>query len=136
MANPNIKTTMQKLDSLTGSRRYSQFVCWYCTPEDKREVWEKYSDNATFNNVPWKYVEENWLLDDNIQSGIKHYMKLQHHEKMKNIYDKMYEQALNGDVQSAKYLMDFSKDFFANDKKNELDDLLSGIDLEVDDDEE
>jgi hypothetical protein len=33
--------------------------------------------------------------------------------------------------------MDFSKDFFASDKTSELDNLLSGIDLgeEVDDDE-
>ncbi len=127
-------TTMQRLDNITGSRRYSAFVCWYCTPQDKRDSWEKISELTTFNNVPWDYVEKNWILDENIQAGIKYYMKLQHHEKMKNIYDKMYEQALNGDVQSAKYLMDFSKDFFADDNRDELNDLLGSIDLDGDED--
>ena len=126
---------MQTLDQLTGTRRYSMFVVWYCTPEDKRETWEEFVGKNNYKNMDYKYAEENYLLDENIQKGIKYYMKLQHAEKMKNIYDKMYQQALAGDVQSAKYLMDFSKDFFASDKTSELSDLLSGIDLEVDEDE-
>lgn len=130
------KTTLQTLDELTGTRRYSMFVVWYCTPDDKRETWEEFVGKNNYKNMDYKYAEDNWLLDEPIQAGIRYYMKLQHNEKMKNIYDKMYQQALNGDVQSAKYLMDFSKDFFASDKKSELDKLLSGIDLEVDEDEE
>lgn len=126
---------MQTLDELTSSRRYSMFVVWYCSDKDKRESWVEFAGKNNYKNIEWEYVEQNWLLDEGIQAGIKHYMKLQHHEKMKNIYDKMYEQALNGDVQSAKYLMDFSKDFFATEKKDELHDLLSNINLEVDEDE-
>ena len=122
-----MKTTLQKLDDLTGSRRYSMFVVWYCTDEDKREKWEDFNSKNKYNNISYKYVEENWLLDENIQAGITYYMSLQHHEKMKNIYNKMYEQAMDGDVQSAKYLMDFSKDFFAKDNKNLLDEVLDGI---------
>ena len=129
------KTTMQTLDELTGTRRYSMFVVWYCTPEDKRESWEEFAGKNNYKNMDYQYAEDNWLLDEDIQAGIRYYMKLQHNEKMKNIYDKMYEQALNGDVQSAKYLIDFSKDFFASDNKSELDKLLSGIELEVDEDE-
>ncbi|MBC8588415.1 hypothetical protein [Paratissierella segnis] len=131
------KTLMTTLDELTGTRRYSMFVVWFCSDKDKRETWEEFTSKNNYKNMDYKYAEENWLLDEGIQKGIKYYMKLQHSEKMKNIYDKMYQQALNGDVQSAKYLMDFSKDFFASDKTSELDNLLSGIDLgeEVDDDE-
>ena len=131
------KTTLQTLDELTGTRRYSMFVVWYCADKDTRESWEEFTSKNNYKNMDYKYAEENYLLDENIQKGIKYYMKLQHAEKMKNIYDKMYQQALAGDVQSAKYLMDFSKDFFASDKTSELSDLLSGIDLgeEVDDDE-
>ena len=129
------KTLMTTLDELTGTRRYSMFVVWFCSDKDKRETWEEFTSKNNYKNMDYKYAEENWLLDENIQKGIKYYMKLQHSEKMKNIYDKMYEQALAGDVQSAKYLMDFSKDFFASDKTSELSDLLSGIELEVDEDE-
>ena len=126
---------MTTLDELTGTRRYSMFVVWFCSDKDKRETWEEFTSKNNYKNMDYKYAEENWLLDENIQKGIKYYMKLQHVEKMKNIYDKIYQQALAGDVQSAKYLMDFSKDFFASDKTSELSDLLSGIDLEVDEDE-
>ena len=128
-----IKTTLQKLDDLTSSRRYSMFVVWYCTDKDKRESWEDFSNKNNYNKIDYQYVADNWLLDEKIQAGITYYMSLQHHEKVKNIYNKMYEQAINGDVQSAKYLMDFAKDFFAESKKNELDELLSGINLSVED---
>lgn len=129
------KTTLQVLDDLTSSRRYSMFVAWYCSNKETREEWDSFASRNNYKNIPWEYVEQNWLLDAGIQEGIKYYMRLQHAEKMKNIYDKMYEQALNGDVQSAKYLMDFAKDYFASDKKSELDNLLSGINLDVDVDE-
>lgn len=129
------KTLMQKLDDMTSSRRYSMFVVWYCADEDDRETWEQFTSKNNYKNITFEYVKQNWLLDEGIQNAIKFYMKLQHTNKMKNIYDKMYEQALNGDVQSAKYLMDFSKDFFASDKVSELDKLLGGIDLEVDEDD-
>ncbi len=121
---------MTTLDQLTGTRRYSMFVVWYCADKDTRESWEEFTSKNNYKNMDYKYAEENWLLDEGIQKGIKYYMKLQHSEKMKNIYDKMYEQALNGDVQSAKYLIDFAKDYFADDKESELDSLLKGIDID------
>lgn len=127
---------MQNLDDATGNRKYSMFVVWYCTPEEQRESFEEFTSKNNYNSIPWDYVRENWLLDENIQKAIKYYMKLQHNIKMKNIYDKMYEQALAGDVQSAKYIIDFSKDFFASDKEDELEKLLGGIDLGEEYDEE
>lgn len=130
------KTLMQTLDDMSGSRRYSMFIVWYCSNPDTRESWEVFTSKNNYKNVEWTHVEQNWLLDAQIQEGIKYYMKLQHAEKMKGIYDKMVEQAMSGDVQSAKYLMDFAKDYFASDKKSELDNLLSGINLEVDSDED
>lgn len=129
------KTLMQTLDELSGGRRYSMFIVWYCANKKTRESWESFTSKNNYKNVSWEYVEQNWLLDAGIQRGIKYYMKLQHAEKMKSVYDKMVEQALDGDVQSAKYLMDFADDYFAEDKTDELDDLLSGINLEVEKDE-
>ncbi|HSH52426.1 MAG TPA: hypothetical protein VK982_11950 [Bacteroidales bacterium] len=128
------KTFMQTLDDITGNRRMSLFVVWYCTPETERESWEKFASKNNNKNVSWEYAEK-WLLDADIQSGIKYYMQLQHEQKMRNIYNKMYEQALEGDVNSAKFLVDFAKEWFKESKENELDKLLNGINLEDDKDE-
>lgn len=111
-------------------KRKGKFVIWYCTPQDKRDDFKTFSQKH-LQGESWEVVES-WLLEPEISSTIRYYMKLQHTVKLKNIYDKMYEQALAGDVQSAKFLMDFSKEFFIDDE-DELHKLLSGI--EVDEDE-
>jgi hypothetical protein len=51
---------------------------------------------------------------------------------MIEIYNKFYEQSKNGDVQSAKFLIDFSEQLF-NEKQSQIEQLLSGIDIDDDD---
>ncbi len=111
-------------------KRKGRFVIWYCTPENERDDFDTFSTRH-LHNVGWDVVE-GWLLQPEVTSCIKYYMKMQHTIKLKNLYDKFYNQAINGDVQSAKFLMDFSKEFFS-DGEDELHKLLSGI--EVDDDD-
>lgn len=119
-----------KLDSITGSIKYSRFVIWYCTDEDERESFEEFASKNNNNNVSWDYVSKFWLTDESVLEGIKYYMQILHTQKMKNIYDTMYEQAKNGDVQSAKYLIDFAKEYFKDDSTSELENILSGIDID------
>lgn len=130
MARDGKKSIVGKLDTITGNNKYSRFVIWYCTPEDERETFEEYASKNGNNNVSWEHVSKYWLTDEGVLEGIRYYMKIIHTQKMKNIYDTMYEQAIKGDVQSAKYLIDFAKDFFKDDSMSELDNLLSGIDLD------
>ena len=124
------KSAVGKLDDITGNNKYSRFVVWYCTPEDEREPFEEYASKNGNNNVTWEHVAKFWLTDEGVLEGIRYYMKILHTQKMKNIYDTMYKQAIEGDVQSAKYLIDFAKDFFKDDKTSELENLLQGIDLD------
>lgn len=126
---------IRKIADLLGmtNTRKAKFVIWYCTPEDEREDFKTFS-RKFLNNVNYETVEE-WLLEPEIAEAIKYYMKLQHTIKMKKIYDKMYEQALAGDVQSAKFLVDFSKEFLGTDNQNELEKLLNNLKV-VDEDEE
>lgn len=119
-----------KLDSITGSIKYSRFAIWYCTDEDERESFEEFASKNNNNNVSWDYVSKFWLTDEGVLEGIRYYMQILHTQKMKNIYDTMYEQAKNGDVQSAKYLIDFAKEYFKDDSTSELEDILSGVDLD------
>ncbi|CAK7015612.1 hypothetical protein [Tissierella sp.] len=130
MARDGKKSIIGKLDDITGNNKYSRFVVWYCTDEKEREPFEEYASKNNNNNVTWDFVSKYWLTDENVLEGIRYYMKILHTQKMKNIYDTMYQQAINGDVQSAKYLIDFAKDFFKDDGISELDSLLSGIDVD------
>jgi predicted RNA-binding protein with PUA domain len=74
----------------------------------------------------------NWEIDDDFQRGVKFLLEVLHHKKMIEIYNKFYEQSKNGDVQSAKFLIDFSEQLF-NEKQSQIEALLSGIDIDDDD---
>lgn len=124
------KLAQQKIFARTNKTK-GRFVIWYCTDESEREDFKAFSERH-LNGVGWDTIE-NWLLEPDVTSAIKYYMKLQHTIKLKKLYDKFYEQAMQGDVQSAKFLMDFSKEFFA-DEKDELHEILAGIKVDDIDD--
>lgn len=121
------KSYIQILTDMTNYKK-ARYIIWYCTPESEREPFEQLN-KSVLNNLQPDTVEK-WRLEPDVAKGIQFMMKLLHTQKMKNIYDKMYDQALEGDVQSAKFLMDFSKDFFKEiDTNNELEEILNNINL-------
>ncbi|NBI06624.1 hypothetical protein [Senegalia massiliensis] len=129
MGRSDNRTFMQILTDMTNYKK-ARYIVWYCTPEDEREDFEDLNKKV-LGDLQRENVEK-WRLEPDVSKGIQYYMKLLHTEKMKNIYDKMYQQALDGDVQSAKYLMDFSKDFFKDiEGKNELESILDNINLGI-----
>lgn len=122
------KTHMQILEEMTNYKK-ARYIVWYCTPEKDRMDFDKLNKGVLDNKK--KETIDKWILEPQVAKGIQYMMKLLHTNKMKNIYDKMYQQALEGDVQSAKFLMEFSKDFFdETDTNNEIDNILDSINLE------
>jgi len=94
---------------------------------------ESYEDFARkFLQGSPKEVTDNYIYEEEVQQAIKRLMKIMHGSKMINLYDTYYAKALAGDVNSAKFLMDFSKEFFKDDK-DELMGLLE--DVRIDEDE-
>lgn len=65
--------------------------------------------------------------------GIRFIMKIEHQQHLIDLYNTYYEKAINGDVQCAKFFMEFSQKFFAEDDVNLLEQLVNGIDLNEDD---
>jgi hypothetical protein len=90
------------------------------------ELSEKYLDGVTEEKT------KEYLFQEDVQQAIKRLLKIMHQEKMIRLYETYYDKAIKGDVNSAKFLMDFSKELFS-DKKDEILSVLSN--LEVDDDE-
>lgn len=81
------------------------------------------------NNTSYDYAISNWLQREDVQEGIKGYMKEQRIKKTLDIYEAMYKQAVDGNVNSAKWCMDFFQSDFFDDNEDEMDDYLSGINI-------
>ena len=58
-------------------------------------------------NKTEEFCENNWLIRDDAQKAIKIYMKNMRTLNTMQIYQKMMNKALNGDVNAAKYVENF-----------------------------
>ena len=106
---------------------------------DKKAYWIlwKYGlYEGTFEEISKKFLggidekfTEQYIYQEDVQQAIKRLLKIMHNEKMIKLYETYYEKALEGDVNSAKFLMDFSKDFF-KDSKDEVLEILNRVDVD------
>jgi hypothetical protein len=131
MASTSIK---KQLQDIIGNEYKTIYVLWkYCPQyfqgkelnniDDLKANWKMFSKNTD------EQMCLNWELEEEVSKGIKFLLDKLHQKKMIEIYTTFYEKAKEGDVQSAKLFMDFSKDFF-KDGVSELESLLNNIDIE------
>lgn len=121
------QTLLQQLMEVT-TKRKAHWILWKygLSKMSFDELSEKYLDGVTEEKT------KEYLFQEDVQQAIKRLLKIMHQEKMIRLYETYYDKAIKGDVNSAKFLMDFSKELFS-DKKDEILSVLSN--LEVDDDE-
>ena len=100
------------------------FVEWYINYPHTKESWEK--NRSPKLNVTYE-TGMKYRYEPDVVSQIKEYYKNQAMYDMLDVYNKMKDNALKGDVQSAKFLMDFNKANFFTDSKSEINDLLNSI---------
>lgn len=112
-----------KIEKTLNNKDKFEFVRWY-SETDSKDL-DKYSKDSGIKLD----VLKTFITDEQIQWAIKMLLSAKHTEKMINIYDKFYEQAISGDVQSARFLIDFSKQLFEENKEDELSSLLNNIKL-------
>lgn len=118
------KTAWQQLQEFCPIKK-CYFVRWYCLDEEDREDFAEYSKR--FMGGVELSTAMDYLFEEDVQRAIKFWMKQMETQRLMKIYNKQYKQALEGDVQSAKFIMDFGKSGFFNEKENELEQLLHGI---------
>lgn len=117
-------------DIESNANKIYYFVRWYVdTPPTNRteENWNK-NVKATTGGTTYSGAME-WLLREDVQKAIKNYLKSQRTIKMLEMYDTMYNKALKGDVNSAKWCETFFKSEFFEDSTDEIDQYLTGIEL-------
>lgn len=112
----------------SNSQKLSYFVKWYV---DSNRSEESYNKEIKHNcGVEYETVMSDWLLKSDVQEAIKAYLKSVRNLKMLDIYNSMYDKAVNkSDVSSAKWCQDFLTSDFFESKEDEIDNYLSGINI-------
>ena len=114
------KTLMSVLQEYV-SEELARYVEWYMTPEDKRGSWEF--------SITQEQAEKEWLSRDDIQDAMQAYCKYFKKQKLTQLYQSMYEKAMDGDVRAADWVVKFSESAFFDESTDEINDFLSGINI-------
>lgn len=112
--------------------KFWYFIKWYCNTksEDRNEEnWLNSGECKSSNTPSWSIVNE-WLLNENLQNGLKEYLKYQRTSNMLNIYESMYRKALDGDVRCADWVSKFYDSKWFDDESDELEEILGGVTCE------
>ena len=88
---------------------------------DLKSRYECFSDTIT------EEVCQRYLLEQGCQTATKWLLKRLHQKKLIQLYNTYYDKALSGDTQAFKAFLEFSNDFFKEDKENSLTSLLNKI---------
>ncbi|AEY67839.1 hypothetical protein [Clostridium sp. BNL1100] len=107
--------------------RIAYFVEWWMTPEEERIPFEELS-RKNLQDVPFEVTKE-WIKRQDVQEAMQFYLKKTKTLNMVKIYQKQLEKALQGDVNSAKWIESFSKSEFFNESTDEIHDFLRNVDI-------
>lgn len=132
------KSVLMALKDMVKSDGKVYYIMWKFAPE----LLPKYTKEhpiITFEDLREAYpgaikaderICKNYLYEQNVMEAVKWLYNRKHTQKMLNLYDKFYEKALGGDVQSFKAIADFSDKFFVDKGESELLKILHGVDLD------
>ena len=104
------------------------FVKWYVDSNKTKESYNKEIKNLT--QVEYETAINTWLLEDEVQESIKAYLQKRKTIDIINIYNAMREKALDGDVASAKWVIDFEKTgFFGGEEVSEIEKIVKNLNV-------
>ena len=108
------KTIMQALTEVIPNYLAS-YICWYYSDPNKRISWDdlcKTDSNFRSKNGENKtedFAEQNWLIRDDVQKAMIVYLQYMKRYNFMKRYQEMNKKALQGDVNSAKYVDEMDK---------------------------
>ena len=112
-------------ESLLENMYLKHFVVWYINGAKREEYkkWGTLSDDYDF-------AMKNYLTRADVQRCIVDYYKRNRDMNLVKVYNVMLQKALEGDVQSANWISQFSKSDFFNTSSNELEKFIGGLSLD------
>lgn len=120
------KTLNQKLEEVT-TVPIARFIGWWNTPEDERKPFDEWK--TCCQEIKNLEICKSWLLRED---GIKAQQVYNKHMKdynLSELYKKMLDKAMSGDVQASRWIVDFSNSGYFDESEDEIDSFLSGINI-------
>ena len=116
----------KEIENILENKKLRQFVRWYCDGADPK----KYKNIQSYcNGVDMNFALDTYLEREDVKKAISLTVKSQAELNLVKVYNAMLTKALEGDVNSANWLVKFSESKFFKDKKNIIDDLVGGFDM-------
>lgn len=109
----------------------AKYVEWYMTPEDKRDSWQSLSacNKQMYEGKTPEWAEKNWLSRADVQDAMQAYCKYFKKQRLTQLYQSMYNKAMDGDVRAADWVVKFSDSSFFDESTDEINDFLTGINI-------
>ena len=114
------------IEDMLDNKKLRFFVRWYCDGA-KPEEWDKIK---SYIPIPMEEALVKYLERDDIKQAIAYVTKSQKDINLIKVYNAMLKKALEGDVNSANWLVKFSESSFFNSKKSEIDSIIEGLSLD------
>ena len=116
----------KEIEDILDNKKLRYFVRWYCDGADPKT----YKNIASYlNNVDMQFALDTYLEREDVKKAITLTVKNQAELNLVKVYNAMLKKALEGDVNSANWLVKFSDSKFFKDKKSVIDDLVGGFDM-------
>lgn len=119
----------KSIEDLLDNKKLRHFVRWYVDGANANE-WDRVKQYL--NNVTMNFALDNYLERNDVKSAIEFAVKEQKDINLIKVYQAMLKKALEGDVNSANWIVKFSDSSFFNNKRSAIDDLLQGLDVDED----
>ncbi len=136
--NNHEKSVMKSLKEMVRTDTKVYWILWKFCPELLPTQCKTYKDLQD-NYVAFKNLDEDtvnrYMYNEGVQNAIKWLLKRMDGARMIELYNIYYERA-KSDVQAFKALIDFKKEFFADEEGSELLRILGGADVSEDDSED
>ncbi len=123
------KDIYKEVEEVLENKKMIKFVRWYEEGSNPEE-WDKVKQHV--NNVTMEFALDTYLNRVDVQRAIKMIIEYKKDFNLIRIYQQMVKKSLEGDVNSANWVVKFSESSFFRSKKSEIDSILEELDLNED----
>lgn len=123
-----VVTLKDNIEDILENQKLWYFIKWYLNGQ-KPEEWENVKGSIGISQTS-EWAIKTYLEREDVQRAMIEITKLNKDFNLIQIYNKMMENALKGDVNSANWIVKFSESDFFKNKKDELDNIIDGLNLE------
>ena len=124
------ESILKHLQHMVKTETKVYYILWKYAPELLPQQFKTFDDLKNnykcFTKGVIEKTAENWLMEENVQTAVKWLLQREHQKKMIELYNIYFDKA-KSDTNAFKAFVDFSNQFFADDKKNGILEIVQGL---------